>query len=63
MIVDVRSPVSAYLELNGFTIYVEVSDYRKQTVHTLLEEEKKMTDREMEDMLDEIFRKVFKEDW
>ena len=25
--------------------------------------EKKMTDREMEDMLDEIFRKVFKEDW
>jgi len=23
----------------------------------------KMTDREMEDMLDEIFRKVFKEDW
>ena len=27
------------------------------------EREKKMTDREMEDMLDEIFRKVFKEDW
>jgi len=26
MIVDVRSPVSAYLELNGFTIYVEVSE-------------------------------------
>ena len=25
--------------------------------------EKKMTDREMEKMLDEIFRKVFKEDW
>tara|TARA_R100001463_G_scaffold34808_2_gene76278 strand:- start:420 stop:554 length:135 start_codon:yes stop_codon:yes gene_type:complete len=26
MIVDVRSPVSAYIELNGFTIYVEVSE-------------------------------------
>ncbi len=26
MTVDVRSPVSAYIELNGFTIYVEVSE-------------------------------------
>jgi len=26
MIVDVRSPVSAYIKLNGFTIYVEVSE-------------------------------------
>ena len=26
MIVDVRSPVSAYIELNGFTIYIEVSE-------------------------------------
>jgi hypothetical protein len=26
MIVDVKSPVSAYIELNGFTIYVEVSE-------------------------------------
>lgn len=26
MIVDVRSPVSAYIKLNGFTIYIEVSE-------------------------------------
>ncbi len=26
MIVDVRSPVSVYIKLNGFTIYIEVSE-------------------------------------
>lgn len=26
MIFDVRSPVSTYIELNGYTIYVEVSE-------------------------------------
>jgi len=38
---------------------------RRTTNHTYVtgEREKKMTDREMEDMLDEIFRRVFREDW
>ena len=26
MIVDVRSPVSGYITINGFTIYIEVSE-------------------------------------
>ena len=26
MIVDVRSPVSSYITINGFTIYIEVSE-------------------------------------
>ena len=33
MIVDVRSPVSAYIELNGFTIYVEVSEATENKPH------------------------------
>ena len=33
MIVDVRSPVSAYIELNGFTIYVEVSEDTENKPH------------------------------
>ena len=33
MIVDVRSPVSAYIELNGFTIYVEVSEATDNKPH------------------------------
>ena len=35
----------------------------QKTNRTLVVGRVKMTDREMEDMLDEIFRKVFKEDW
>lgn len=26
MIIDVRSPVSAYVKINGYTIYLEVSN-------------------------------------
>ncbi len=26
MIVDVRSPVSGYIKVNGFTIYIELSE-------------------------------------
>ena len=26
MIVDVRSPVSGYITINGFTVYIEVSE-------------------------------------
>ena len=54
-----------YIMIGGYTIYIEVSQATddKPQCYWGKGKEKKMTDREMEDMLDEIFRKVFKEDW
>ena len=40
MVVDVRSPVSAYIELNGFTIYVEVSEATENKPHISYWEDK-----------------------
>ena len=33
MIVDVRSPVSGYIMINGYTIYVEVSEATDNKPH------------------------------
>jgi len=40
MIVDIRSPVSGYIMINGYTIYVEVSEATENKPHISYWEDK-----------------------